>query len=246
MRNASPSFNGYEHGPDFDRARSQIATPFQYVDIALDVAAVNQVYNISGDFLYVDAVSSGTATLELNNQYNDAAAPFQISPGFGLNALFKQVKLSWTAQAGKRLRLMYSTGDRVVPTNSTSINGTVSVTQSGFSYTNAYKSSTLMAANTPDTIFTPGANANGAIVWSAEFVATITGSNQSISYLAKTSAPTTAIDGDVICVATSQVGAAFAGKLNAPVQIAAGKGLYYISTGGESGVTLRGCLYSLL
>lgn len=128
-------FKDYEHGPNFDRARSQIATPFQYVDIDLDAAASNQIYNVSGDFLYVDAASTGSVTLELNNQYNDPSAPFFAQPGFGLAALFKQLKLSWTAQPGKFIRLMYSTGDRVVPTNSTTVNGYVNTVDGSLSRT---------------------------------------------------------------------------------------------------------------
>jgi hypothetical protein len=128
-------FKDYERGPSFDRARSQIATPFQYLDIDLDTATSNQIVNVSGDFLYVDAASTGAVTLELNNQYNDPSAPFYAQPGFGLAALFKQLKLSWSAQPGKFIRLMYSTGDRVVPTNSTTINGTVSTVDGGLSRT---------------------------------------------------------------------------------------------------------------
>lgn len=135
MRDKQRQFNTWENGPDFDRARTQIATPFQYVDIKLDVATVNQIVNISGDFLYVDASSTGSVTLELNNQYNDASAPFYASAGFGLNALFKQVKLSWVAQAGKKVRIMYSTGDKVVPTNSTTVNGYVNTVDGGLSRT---------------------------------------------------------------------------------------------------------------
>jgi hypothetical protein len=135
MREQQRQFNTWENGPDFERARTQIATPFQYVDIALDVATSNQIFNISGDFIYVDASSTGVVTLELNNQYNDASAPFQASPGFGLNALFKQVKLSWAAQVGKKVRILYSTGDKVVPTNSTTINGYVNTVDGGLSRT---------------------------------------------------------------------------------------------------------------
>lgn len=125
----------FEQGPSFDRARSQIATPFQYIDIALDAAASNQIVNVAGDFLYVDAGSTGAVTLELNNQYNDPSAPFYVQPGFGLAALFKQLKLSWVSQPGKFVRLMYSTGDRVVPTNSTTVNGVVSTIDSALSRT---------------------------------------------------------------------------------------------------------------
>lgn len=135
MRDKQRQFNTWENGPDFDRARTQISTPFQHIDIALDVATANRIVNISGDFLYLDASSTGQVTLELNNQYNDASAPFYASPGFGLNALFKQIKLSWVAQPGKKVRIMYSTGDRVVPTNSTTVNGYVNTVDGGLSRT---------------------------------------------------------------------------------------------------------------
>jgi len=246
QRNQHP-FNGLEQGPDFDRARSMIATPFQYVDIALDAAGVNQIFNVSGDFLYVDASSTGLVTLELNNQYNDPSAPFIVSAGFGLQALFKQLKLTWAAQAGKKIRLMYSTGDKVVPTNSTTISGAVSVNQSGYSYTGSYKSNTNMAINTPDTVFLPAANANGAIVWQAAFANQSAGLNFS-SFVAKAAAPASVIDGDII-VQTNNTGtgpaAVTCGTLIQPVKIDAGKGLYFISSIAETNA-LRSALYTLL
>jgi hypothetical protein len=124
MRLDSPLFNGYEAGPDFDRARSMIATPFQYTDVDLSTAGVNVVLPIAGDFIYLDPAYNGVVTIELNNQYNDAAAPFQANAGWALQAVFKQVKLSWAAQAGKKVRLMYSTGERVVPAFSAQLNVT--------------------------------------------------------------------------------------------------------------------------
>lgn len=242
-------FNGYEQGPDFDRARSQIATPFQYVDIALDVAASNQVYNVSGDFLYVDASSSGVATLELNNQYNDPSAPFYIQAGFGLNALFKQVKLSWAAQAGKRIRLMYSTGDRVVPTNSTTINGTVTTVNNGFSYGASYKSSTLMAGSTPDLVFNAASNPNGAVIWRGSFISRQGNTASGAAFIAKATAPGTVIDGDVI-LATDSIGVDgvnynYNGRLETPIRVPAGKGVYYITGFAENG-SYRNLLYTLL
>ena len=243
-------FNGYEQGPDFDRARSMIATPFQYIDVALDVAGSNQVFNVSGDFLYVDAISTGQATLELNNQYNDPSAPFQISAGFGLQALFKQLKLTWAAQAGKRLRLMYSTGDKVVPTNSTTISGSVSVNNSGFEYTGNYKSIIAKGGNVSDQIVAPAANVNGLVLWSASFSSeTVVVAFHYACILAKNAAPATVIDGDVIVSpinsTTRNANYGTDGQLLAPVKIAAGLGLYFIATNAESN-TFRSALYTLL
>ncbi len=246
MQRSQHPFNGLEQGPDFDRARSMIATPFQYVDIALDVAGVNQIFNVSGDFLYVDASSTGLVTLELNNQYNDPSAPFQVSAGFGLQALFKQLKLTWAAQAGKKIRLMYSTGDKVVPTNSTTISGSVVVSTSGYTYGAAYRSITTLAANTPDTIFTPAANVNGAILWSGAYVMSSLGGTG--VFIAKTAAPASIIDGDVILSPTNfNVGGGnnFGMSIDAPVKIAAGKGLYRISQAAET-YSVSKALYTLL
>lgn len=240
---------GYEKGPSFDRARSQIATPFQYIDVALDVAASNQIVNVAGNFLYVDAASTGFATMEVNNQYNDPSAPFRISAGFGIEAIFKQLKLSWTAQAGKFIRLMYSTGDRIVPTNSTTISGGVSVTQIGYQYVTSYKSITSLAANTPDTVFTPAQNVNGATLWRASFV-TMSAAFPAASFIAKAAAPASVIDGDVIVspdsfAVTAAVQIA-SGKLEAAIGIPAGKGLYFITATAEVAASVqRSALYTL-
>jgi hypothetical protein len=140
----------FEKGPNFDRARSMIATPFEYVDIDMSAAGSNQIFNVSGDFLFVDGSSTGVATLEVNNQYNDPAAPFQVQAGFGLQCLFKQIKLSWAAQDGKKLRILYSTGARVVPTNvmQVSINSAPRSTFVNAQKTVTNASAQLLAGNT--------------------------------------------------------------------------------------------------
>lgn len=246
MRN----FRGIEQGPDFNRARQLIATPFQYKDIRLDVAGVNEMLLVSGDFLYVDASSTGVVTIELNNQYNEPSAPFQAGAGFGLNAVFYQLKLNWQAQAGKFVRLMYSTGDRVVPTNSTSISGTVAVQNTGEEYQTSFKSKTGLAALTAETVFTPTANTNGAIIWNASAVSCQTQALM-VALIAKNGAPADVIDGDVI--ATSSFAYYYSTMQAANLQfdgnmkIAAGKGLYFISNLAQSGgYQLRHVNYTLL
>lgn len=245
MRN----FRGIEQGPDFNRARQLIATPFQYKDIRLDAPGVNEMLLVSGDFLYVDASSTGVVTIELNNQYSDASAPFQAGAGFGLNAVFYQLKLNWQAQAGKFVRLMYSTGDRVVPTNSTSISGTVSVQNTGEEYQTSFKSKAALAALTAQTVFTPAQNTNGAIIWNAAAVS-CHGSALLVAMIAKNGAPADIDDGDVIAVSSlayysSMVAANLQFEGNTKIQ--AGKGLYFIAsaamTGGQQ---LRNVNYTLL
>jgi|GEM_PF-2742275 len=251
-RNQPPVYNGYEHGADFDRARTQIATPFQYFDIDLTNAGVNIPVEIAGDFLYFDTASGydGIITFELNNDHAAPMAPFTGRQGFALNALFKKLKCSWAAQPGKKVRIMYSTGERVIPalTGTLNVTGTVATLEDGMSYGSSYKSSTSQAANAPDTVFSPGANVNGAIIHSANFVSYTISLNAFSSLIAKSSAPVSNIDGDVIlstdsyAVSTSNnYGLA---SLKKPIFIPAGKGLYYISTGAET-AALRNVLYTL-
>lgn len=98
--------------------------------------------------------------------------------------------------------------------------------------TGNFKSSGALAATTPETIFTPAANVNGAILLSAGFNIIGNATLTAPSVLAKASAPTTNIDGEVIFGATYSAinGTTYidTGQLSQPQFIAAGLGLYYI------------------
>lgn len=252
----SPHYRGYEvPNSNFDRARSQIATPFLFVDIALDSAGSNQIFNISGDFLYADTISDGIVTVELNNQYNDAAAPFKVQAGWAINAVFKQLKISWTAQAGKKIRLMYSTGERVIPalTGSLSISGTTNVAlttpEQPQVYGASFSSNTTMLANAPTAVFTAVQNPNGAIIHSAGMMDTWSGGPPSSVLIAKATAPASVVDGDILLLSQSEstVGAVYScsAVLHRPIKVPAGKGLYFIS-GNVQSTTIESVLYTLL
>lgn len=252
MTNTPTLFHGYEQQVDFDRARTQLASPFDYLDIALDSAQSNVILNVSGDFLYIDTAFDGIATIELNNEHSAPKAPFKVQAGWAINAVFKQLKFSCNAQTGKKIRLMFSTGERVVPANSAAItiSNTITTIEDGYSYGASYKSATALAANTPDLIFSAAANVNGAIIQMASFnefyAALVSGLGV---YLAKSTAPTSITDGDVIVSANNASGYAsqtfVAGFLNHAVKIAAGKGLYFI-TGVTQTTSSRSVLYTLL
>lgn len=250
MKNPPPSFNGYEQTTDFERARTQFSTPFDYLDVALDNAISNLTLPIAGDFLYIDTAFDGIATIELNNEHSAPKAPFKVQAGWAIQAIFKQVKFSCAAQTGKKIRFMFSTGERVVPANSASvvISNTITTIEDGFTYGSNYKSVTALGINAPDTIFTPGANLNGAVVEYASFLS-IGAAGTYGSILAKSSAPVSNIDGDVI-VPTQDFagfGASYIqkGLMQKPVKIAAGKGLYFIASTAETSA-MRSVLYNLL
>lgn len=245
------AYKTYERGPDFERARTQIATPFQYLDIALDTAIVNQKYDISGDFLYIDTAFDGVATIELNNEHSAPMAPFRVQQGFALAALFKSLKVSASAQVGKKIRIMYSTGERVVPalTGSLLVTGVVSTEEEPKQYGASYQSITALAANTPDTVFSAAANTGGAVLHCAGFLTIAASYNVSAGYLAKASAPSTTIDGDVLCSTTGTYNDTTNvntwGRLDRDILIPAGKGVYFITPTAEVGAA-RNSLYTLL
>ena len=115
-------------------------------------------------------------------------------------------------------------------------------------YGASYRSTTALLANTPEVVFTPAANINGAILHSAQFYSESSTGGGNAAFLAKVSAPLTSVDGDAILTGSSgAIGTTriIAGGLNRGVRIPAGKGLYFISTSAEA-VANRGALYTLL
>lgn len=150
-------------------------------------------------------------------------------------------------RAARLLGIVYGALGQIAQAAIGGINALVT-TPRGFIYGASYASTTAKAANTPDTVFSAAANVNGAIVWDARFISSISASSPTCAYLAKTSAPATILDGDPIVIEDfepSTAGFYGGGSLKNPVFIAADKGLYYISTGGDL-TTQRSVLYTLL
>ena len=120
--------------------------------------------------------------------------------------------------------------------------------------TGSFANNAALTANTPLTIFNPGANVNGAILLSAELTAldAVTPRNTvSQTFIAKNSAPTTILDGEIFLLSkfvSQPSGDAIAAQLNQAQFVAAGLGLYFISSAnmisGERNV--RACRFKLL
>lgn len=218
--------------------------------------------NIAGNSFYVDqdTTNVGNATVHFQDtNLGASSAPLFVSAGFIANVPFTQILIENTAQAGKRLRIFYGVDiDFQAGVNaSITISGTIttsrtsplSVDQIPSVYGASYKSVTAMAANTPDTVFTPAANANGAIIHRINgFSATGAAVWTQPTFIAKASAPATVIDGDIIAMMDSGVwtGAGASNlKLEKPIFIPAGKGLYYIANAAET-LGQRSVLYTLL
>lgn len=235
-----------------------------YIDV--DLAAARSIgsnshliLNIAGNSFYSDAdtTNGGNAVVHFQDtNLGNSSAPFFVSPGFIANVGFTQLLIENTAQAGKRVRIFYGVDiDFQAGVNSSiAINGSVSVISlpnPRSTYGASYKSLTPTAALTPDTVFAPGANVNGAIVTTANFLSHNGGGPTFPSFVAKSSAPATSIDGDVILspdnftlLAGNYISC---GSLKTPIFIPAGKGLYYITGVAETAnYSMRSVLYTLL
>ena len=116
--------------------------------------------------------------------------------------------------------------------------------------TGNYKNNTALAANTPDTVFLPSANVNGAIILSAGFLAGLSTSPPICVMLAKNAAPATVIDGEVFMSGDvlSINGTAYyeSGQLAKEEYLAPGLGLYFIASNGLQASWVRHCRYKLL
>lgn len=217
--------------------------------------------NIAGNSFYVDqdTANVGNATVHFQDtNLGASSAPLFVSAGFIANVPFTQILIENTAQAGKRLRIFYGVDiDFQAGINaSIAISGAVQVNntldqkipmyESGIDYGASFKSSTLLAANTPETIFTPAANVNGAIVWTASAFS-LSGGVTHAAFVAKNSAPATTIDGDVLSEHVAFVNTNhYACKISRAIKIGPGKGLYYIPGYAETTTAIRMALYTLL
>lgn len=235
-----------------------------YIDV--DLAAARSIgsnshliLNIAGNSFYSDAdtTNGGNAVVHFQDtNLGNSSAPFFVSPGFIANVGFTQLLIENTAQAGKRVRIFYGVDiDFQAGVNSSiAISGSVSVISlpnPRSTYGASYKSLTPTAALTPDTVFAPGANVNGAIVTTANFLSHNNGGPTFASFVAKSSAPATSIDGDVILSSDTFTLLAgnyiSSGSLKTPIFIPAGKGLYYITAVAETvSYSMRSVLYTLL
>ena len=253
-----PTMRGYAPAPvDFDRSRLMLDTAFQRYDIDLSVALANEGYleGIAGDFLYFDTdptASNGVATLELNKRSGLAVAPFYVQPGFAIASPFKGITLTYALQPGKRLRVMWATGARVVPTNTATINiaSTVAVNEQGFAYASSYKSNVTLAAATPENVIAAASNLNGYVVWSG-FLSSPCGAGAGlVSLVAKATAPASWLDGDVVHMGTQHTGtnvSSVGSIMSRAVRVTSGKRLDRIAVALESGaVTGAECKYTIL
>lgn len=212
-----------------------VTVPFQ--------AGESKLFAISGQYFeIIDAVTP--VDVVLTDKYGAQRGLMRgAEASFNLKATeFATVQL--TSAAAQTVRFAYGTGEGGTRRAAGSVNiansPTVVLQTSDMDRlsrpelpTGSWVSGTAFVANTPQTIFAPGANVNGAIVWMAEAGDVASGI---ITFLAKSSAPTGITDGEIIAVGADVAVNRPIAKLLMPQRLAAGLGLYVIcSTVGAAG-----------
>lgn len=131
-----------------------------------------------------------------------------------------------------------------------SVSASVTTPEQPQVYGASYKSTTALAANTAEAVFTAAQNVNGAVLHRASFVSLTPTSVPTSCFLSKATAPSGTVDGDVVVGAddVKGVSSAFAvtGRLEKPIKIPAGQGLFFISSLAENAGSSRSALYTLL
>jgi hypothetical protein len=118
--------------------------------------------------------------------------------------------------------------------------------QSGF-----YSMTATLAANTPEQIFSPASNVNGAILLTADCTCYDNSANGVEVFIAKTSAPSSITDGSILAMSKAgTIGTFLASNITLPSPqfIEAGKGLYFMATRTFTATaqSMRACRYKLL
>lgn len=151
-------------------------------------------------------------------------------------------------RVGRLLGIVYGTLGQLAQVAIGGVNA-LQFTNRGFAYGASFKSTTALAANTSETVLAVGSNANGAIIWRASGRSNQGAAFNHLTLHAHTAAPNSPTVGDVLASADSGLTAAglfeSSLKLEQPVFVAAGKGIFWNSLLAESNA-MRSVLYTVL
>lgn len=242
---------------NFEAVKTDLQTQLLVYEVDLSssrslAANTAEELRFAGNALYIDKASDvGNATIIFQDDSRLKPARVYVEPGFIARVPWTRVLIENTAQPGKVLRIFYGVDIDFVPGTSADVNisGVVNVDLQPFVYGASFRSGALLAALTPENVFTVSANTNGAILWSASFQSASNANLPRAAFLSRTSVPTSMTNGDVL-VSTDSIGIitnfySANGKLPRPVYIPAGMGLWFICDQLEV-VAFRHALYTLL
>lgn len=245
---------------DFNAVRDDVAIPYLFYELDLSVprsiaAGTQIVLQLKGNSIYIDQNSDvGAATIVFHDQSLTAKpGKVYVQPGFNAQIPFDVLTIENLGQPGKVLRIFYGVDIDFKPgvNGILIINGVVSTSEQGSLYGVAFSSNGVLANNQNEAIVNAAPNVNGIVITRASAYSTTTPGPPFIVLLAKAGAPpTSAIDGDVLLAPEgfAAIGANFSltSKLDFPIRVAPGKGLYWRNAGTLELGGLRSVLYTLL
>lgn len=113
----------------------------------------------------------------------------------------------------------------------------VEVFDTGMKYTNSFSSNTALAANVAQQVLAPATNVNGVIIRAANFTSEVASGLCAAALLAKRiTAPASFTDGDPLLTPSMtalNVSRGVGASLGRSIKVAAGKGIYFISSTAE-------------
>lgn len=216
-------------------------------------AAVPKVFNVVGNYVRIKGVTGSSGnSISIDIIKNGQKLPIDLTTcdvGDFARVVGGFDQLLVTSSVSQTLSLQVAQGD--VGSNNFSISGAANVSDAGRDYGASVSSNALLGVGGTETIVAPGANLNGLIVVRGSFY-TANGTSQAwVNLHAKTSAPASAIDGDVLLQPDNYIADGVnryaVGKVERVIRVAAGKGLYWRNNSGvlETGAG-RTLQYTLL
>ncbi len=267
IRRPSPVFPGIDKPSiDFQPIRDQRRALPDHFDVDLSVARSFAAGTalilpaVSGNVFYIDQdpINTGTATVYFQDT-TKTATPVTCRSGSIFKIPFTGLAFENTAQAGKRLRVLYGVDIDFQPSMSADVNisGGVGINQGPAPFYDdaavLFNSGAALGIGGVATVINPASNTNGVILWSYEefFFINVNGAHPTASLLAKATAPTTSLDGMILSAArnqslTSTSGSPCTVSLKRPLKIAAGLGVYFFNGTNAQAYAARTCAYSLL
>ncbi len=235
--------------------------PF-YVDVDLtnarsDSAGTALFLNIAGNSFYIDAnPTDGACFVEFqDNSSDNAGVNLYCSPGVIFNLQFTQCKLVNSAQAGKKVRIVYGVDVDFQPASvaQVAISNTGGYTAvRGESWTGFTNVKGALAINTPETVLAAGSNTNGAILQLADFYDASGGAPIIGALIGHTSPPTTSQQGVLLAqvgiVSINSVSASYSGVFNPErnISIPPAYGIYWIMDVAASAACKRNTRFKVL
>lgn len=270
VRYPAPNFPGIEKPSiDFQPVRDQRRALPDYYDVDLSTARSFSagsalILPIAGNVFFVDQDTTNTGIATVYFQDTTAkSTPLTVGAGSIFRIPFTGLAIENSAQAGKRLRIVYGVDLDFLPalnanvaiTGSVSISGDVLTRRAPSPY---YDDATMaqdftnLGVNGAMTMIAPASNTGGAIIWQAESASMALTTPPTGGFGWSSSAPATLSGLQVVAHArpTFQVTTSYGGchaLLHRPIKIPAGYGFYYCNGATAEAVNSgRHILYTLL